>query len=1091
MALNALIGALRVKLGLDSAEFDTGLKAAQGKLGGFGKLAGLAGAAIAAGMGAAAVGIGAAVKSAIDAADQMDELAQKTGTAVKPLSQLAYAGKISGVELDTLATGLKKLNVGMLDLAKGGKGKAADALRDLGISATDSAGALKANDQVLLEVADRFAAMQDGAQKSALAIQLFGKSGAELIPLLNEGAAGINELKAEADALGVTLSSETAAAAGLFNENLDKLKAVSGGIANQMMAALVPALNDAASGLLQASKDTFTMKAVGDALAGTLKVLASAGIIGAAVFGALGKTVAGVASAMVLASRGDFAGALDALNQKALDLKAVSASVKAVWTNDGKAVLSSMKSSGEAVAVATDKGKSAAKEQAKALKEAEKAAREFDQTLKSTLQGLETDGERTLREAHTAMLVLREGLDKGKISADEYREAIARLFPVIVDTSDAQKAWNPQIEKSISAAKKFGPEVRGLTDDARDLADAFGKVNFALDDMIRSIKSGDFGSFLLNVQDLTKGIGSLLAQGPSGIASLGAMAANAIGGKGGRAVGGGLGFAATGLGAGAFAASGAGATALGTLGLSVGAIGSIAALAGPIGLAAGALYAAAKIFNIGGKPSNKGAGYDLVTGQISGKSRDAETEGAVRAAGDAIVGLEAAFKEAGITLTDGVKGLVLGTRDQTQIYLESGKTLRSAVGDSGAAVETAMRELLATATYASEAQEKVAKAALAAGKSFEEVLAVLDAFDSAQGILSGIGDQILQIIDPKAFELKGVKAEIDAQREAAKAAKDAGYITAETLAAINTELSRLEALKIGKVLEQYGQTVESAAEVQGDYADRIADAEGRVADARQSLLDGIEDEIAAHEAVRDRLLDVADSLADFRRELATSALGGLDPRQQLAAAQRAFDAVAGKTDADSLARLPELGRALIAAQRAVAPNAQVLAATTNQVRAAVIAGEASARGQASAAQAQIDALTGNAQALGLLNQNIVTLAAREDALAQAIIFQAGVMAEASAAIAAAQSQLQSAVAAAAQAANASAAEMAAASRSAAALAGPTGGGAGASDPGVSVLVEKLDQVLAATIQGAVNTGRMERSLDDVINGQATLNTVAA
>lgn len=1085
MALNALIGALRVKLGLDSAEFDTGLKAAQGKLGGFGKLAGLAGAAIAAGMTAAAVGIGAAVKSAIDAADQMDELAQKTGTAVKPLSQLAYAGKISGVELDTLATGLKKLNVGMLDLAKGGKGKAADALRDLGISATDSAGALKANDQVLLEVADRFAAMQDGAQKSALAIQLFGKSGAELIPLLNEGAAGINELKAEADALGVTLSSETAAAAGQFNENLDKLKAVSGGIANQMMAALVPALNDAASGLLQASKDTFTMKAVGDALAGTLKVLASAGIIGAAVFGALGKTVAGVASAMVLASRGDFAGALDALNQKALDLKAVSASVKAVWTNDGKAVLSSMKSSGEAVAVATDKGKSAAKEQAKALKEAEKAAREFDQTLKSTLQGLETDGERTLREAHTAMLVLREGLDKGKISADEYREAIARLFPVIVDTSDAQKAWNPQIEKSISAAKKFGPEVRSLEDDARDLADAFGKVNFALDDMIRSIKSGDFGSFLLNVQDLIGGIKGLASQGLQGALSIGSIAANTIGGKTGRALGGGLGIAATGVGLG---------TALGTGGALAGigaALGpAIVKALGPIGLAAGALYAAAKIFNIGGKPSNKGAGYDLVTGQISGKSRDAETEGAVRAAGDAIVGLEAAFEEAGITLTDGVKGLVLGTRDPTQIYLESGKTLRSAVGDSGAAVETAMRELLATATYASEAQEKVAKSALAAGKSFEEVLAVLDAFDSAQGILSGIGDQILQIIDPKAFELKGVKAEIDAQREAAKAAKDAGYITAETLAAINTELSRLEALKIGKVLEQYGQTVKSAAEVQGDYADRIADAEGRVADARQSLLDGIEDEIAAHEAVRDRLLDVADSLADFRRELATSALGGLDPRQQLAAAQRAFDAVAGKTDADSLARLPELGRALIAAQRAVAPNAQVLAATTNQVRAAVIAGEAAARGQASAAQAQIDALTGNAQALGLLNQNIVTLAAREDALAQAIIFQAGVMAEASAAIAAAQSQLQSAVAAAAQAANASAAEMAAASRSAAALAGPTGGG-GASDPGVSVLVEKLDQVLAATIQGAVNTGRMERSLDDVINGQATLNTVAA
>lgn len=71
------------------------------------------------------------------------------------------------------------------ELAGGGSNPAGKALAALGISATDAAGQVKGVDEVMIAVADKFAAVQDGRAKTAIAMQLFGKSGAQLIPTLN------------------------------------------------------------------------------------------------------------------------------------------------------------------------------------------------------------------------------------------------------------------------------------------------------------------------------------------------------------------------------------------------------------------------------------------------------------------------------------------------------------------------------------------------------------------------------------------------------------------------------------------------------------------------------------------------------------------------------------------------------------------------------------------------------------------------------------------------------------------------------------------------------------------------------------------
>jgi molecular chaperone GrpE (heat shock protein) len=239
----AVIGALRVDLGLNSAEFQAGLKKASAGLGNFAKLAGVGLAAVATAAAAAGTALGYAVKGAIDNADQMGELAQQVGVSVEALTSLGYAAKMSGSDTQTLADGLRKLSQNMLNVAQGSTGPVATAFNALGISVKNANGTLRSSDEVLVEVASKFAQFEDGATKTALAVQLFGRSGAQLIPFLNQGRDGIAALTAEADRLGITISSSTANAAGDFNDTLDRLTSTFRGVVNQVAGAVLPALN--------------------------------------------------------------------------------------------------------------------------------------------------------------------------------------------------------------------------------------------------------------------------------------------------------------------------------------------------------------------------------------------------------------------------------------------------------------------------------------------------------------------------------------------------------------------------------------------------------------------------------------------------------------------------------------------------------------------------------------------------------------------------------------------------------------------------------------------------------------------------------
>lgn len=278
-------------------------------------LGGLADAArrvngVLAGLGVAlsAAGLAAMVRSALESADALNKLSQRVGITVEALSTLVPAAELSGVSAQTFETGLKKLATTMFEAATGSE-ESARRLKALGVEFKNQDGTLRATDAVLLDLADRFKAMPDGAQKSALAVQLFGKSGAELIPFLNQGREGIAALTGEMEALGVQIGGDTAAQAEVFNDSLAKLKLAATSLANRVIEAFLPALNEMAGGMVESAKQGGTLRAILDGVVLVLKTLAlGAATVGKA-FVALGEAIGAGVAAAVEALRGNTAGA--------------------------------------------------------------------------------------------------------------------------------------------------------------------------------------------------------------------------------------------------------------------------------------------------------------------------------------------------------------------------------------------------------------------------------------------------------------------------------------------------------------------------------------------------------------------------------------------------------------------------------------------------------------------------------------------------------------------------------------------------------------------------------------------------------------
>lgn len=247
MAETGDLGALIVRIGADLEDLNRGLSDAEKNVRGSSnkiinttKQIGLAMVAMG---GFVASAFTLIAKATIEYGDELFEASQKTGVATEKLSTLKFVVEQSEGSFADLTQGLKFLNRSIFE-ANEGNSKFVETFIRLGISTRTSTGeALRAED-AFEQIADRFKNMKDESEKTALALQLFGRSGTNLIGTLSLGSEGIRELEETAKKLGLQLTSENAKQIDQLSDSIKAFKAELGALAVNLGIKILPAMKD-------------------------------------------------------------------------------------------------------------------------------------------------------------------------------------------------------------------------------------------------------------------------------------------------------------------------------------------------------------------------------------------------------------------------------------------------------------------------------------------------------------------------------------------------------------------------------------------------------------------------------------------------------------------------------------------------------------------------------------------------------------------------------------------------------------------------------------------------------------------------------
>jgi len=207
------------------------------KLGNGIKTAAKWGTAIVGGATAAVGGLLAVTNQTAEYADEIDKLSERTGINREELQRWKYAAAQSGADIGKLEVGIKTLS-GYMDDAMNGSKKATDAFAALGISVDDLRN--KSQEEIFEEVMKSLGDMEQGATRNAIGADLLGRSYTELLPLLNAGSDGMQELKDRADELGIVMSEEAVKANVTFGDTLQDIKESFGGIVRGLTDSFLP-----------------------------------------------------------------------------------------------------------------------------------------------------------------------------------------------------------------------------------------------------------------------------------------------------------------------------------------------------------------------------------------------------------------------------------------------------------------------------------------------------------------------------------------------------------------------------------------------------------------------------------------------------------------------------------------------------------------------------------------------------------------------------------------------------------------------------------------------------------------------------------
>lgn len=420
-------------------------------------------------LGVVSVGaLSAWVKSGIDAADAAYQISQKTGLATKDVAGLQLAFKLGVGSADGMTTAMAKMGKQAVE--------GNDAFKRLGVETRNADGTMRSVKDVLYDTADAFSEIKDGTSKSVLAMEIFGKTGGDLIPMLNEGSEGLREMAEMAERLGLVIEADVAAQADKFNDTLDLLKKSGQGVATQMAAQLLPALNSVAGGFLNWLTEGDRVVGMSQFLGNGLKILYSILAGGIEIVATIGKGFGALGAAIAAVFTGNFTGAkevmADFLNTAKTDWTSTIANIGTVW--DGTAAKTA--AAGAAltkvqrdVTLASKDSEDAAKAAARAKEKEAEAYQNFKGKLTELIQAQEqqlTQGEK-LTAADKLLLEAKQKLTGAELAtvqamiavAKEQERALELRARETAATADAVKARNEALKALDGETSKLVEQI--------------------------------------------------------------------------------------------------------------------------------------------------------------------------------------------------------------------------------------------------------------------------------------------------------------------------------------------------------------------------------------------------------------------------------------------------------------------------------------------------------------------------------------------------------------------------------------------------------------------------------------------------------
>ena len=740
-----VLGAIEIQMLADLARLRQDMQQAKGIVGE--AAASMQGAFSTAGKALGLLGVGLSgaaftgwIKGAVDAADEANKMAQKIGITTDKVAGLQLAFEQSGAGgPEVMQKAMSKLSV---ELVNGNK-----TLTALGITTRDSR-------EALAQLADRFQKMPDGIDKSAAAAGVFGERiGANMIPLLNAGRKGLDEMDKAARDLGLSIDDEFGAAAESFNDNMDLVREGARGAALGIAGELMPALSALAKEMAEASKNGGAFSGLGEALSVGLEAVVVLGSeVGFVIRGIVREVTMLAGQAKALASL-DFAeerriydaakaeaqadrDRTDAFNRRILQARAIAESVRNAADLDEPRLRRAIDEGNKAMAARNALLGQQADAAKKAAAEAKKLAdAENDRISRRGLGELRRFDEAAAEDARLTEVHAKAVQAEKELRAAQELAAQARY-------QAAEDAADDLYRKEVETARKAQEEIQ------RDWQKGVDQMGQSLADALMT--GGK------NAADYLMGLFRTLVLRPvlmPGAAAMSAGVANAATGSGGASSALNIGSLFGGVGTlGAAAGAGVGATmggaGLGSILGGAGAMmgqGTMAGITGGLGLGIGAIapYAAAAyaLYAVGKKLFSKKLDDAGITGTFSGSGFSGQSfENYSR-----IIGSDSSTKKALSTELDAVFDAgALAARESVKAYAD-------ALGLPVKAIE-GITQKIKFSTKGQSAEETAAEIERFVGKYAETLAsAYAPALKQFQKVGESVGDTLQRLAGLQTF----------------------------------------------------------------------------------------------------------------------------------------------------------------------------------------------------------------------------------------------------------------------------------------------------------------------------------------------------